>query len=600
MPPGGRSLPETDWSGDWKVIRSLAPYLLEFPARVALALAFLALAKVANVLVPILLKYIVDDLGDSTVAALTLPLSLLLAYGLLRFLSTFFGELRDVIFSRVAERGMRRIGLKVFAHLHSLDIAFHLSRKTGGLSRDIERGTSGIAFLLRFMLFNIVPTILELALICGILLMNYSAWYVVVIGVSLVAYIFFSVAVTEWRMRFVREMNQMDNRSNTRAIDSLLNYETVKYFGNEGYETRLYDSQLEAWEKARLANRYSLFALNLGQSVIIALAMTLMMVMAASEVVAGTMTIGDLVLVNAFMIQLFIPLNFLGFVYREIKNSLANIEQMFRLLETGTGIQDRPDATELKVAKGTVRFEGVSFGYGPDRQILRDISFEIPGGQKVAIVGPSGSGKSTIARLLFRFYNLDAGSISIDGQPIDQVTQASLRAAIGVVPQDTVLFNDTIAYNIRYGNTDASDEQIREAARRANLEQFIAQLPDGYETLVGERGLKLSGGEKQRIAIARTLLKNPVIMIFDEATSSLDSTAEKTILGDLDRAAANHTTLAIAHRLSTVVDSDSILVLDGGRIVERGTHRELLAKGGLYAQLWRNQQEQEEELSQWQ
>ncbi len=587
-------MPETDWSGDWKVIKSLVPYLLEFPARVFVALSFLVLAKVANVIVPYVLKLIVDGLSDPTAALLSLPLALLIAYGLLRFSTTFFGELRDAIFSRVAERGMRRIGLKVFSHLHSLDVNFHLSRKTGGLSRDIERGTSGIAFLLRFMLFNILPTFLELALICAILLYNFSAWYVVITLVAVVSYIGFSVLVTEWRLRFVREMNQMDNKSNTRAIDSLLNYETVKYFGNEEYESQLYDEQLENWEEARLANRYSLFALNSGQAVIIALSMTAMMILAAQEVVNGDMTVGDLVMVNAYMIQLFVPLNFLGFVYREIKNSLANIEQMFRLLDTEGSVADADHAGELQLTGGEVEFRDVHFGYRSDREILHGVSFRIPAGSKLAIVGPSGSGKSTIGRLLFRFYDTWQGQVLVDGQDISQLTQASLRAQIGVVPQDTVLFNDSIRYNIAYGKTGASEEEIRQAARMANLEHFIEQLPDGYDTLVGERGLKLSGGEKQRIAIARTLLKKPAIMIFDEATSSLDSTAERAILGALQKAAENHTTLAIAHRLSTVVDADQILVLDGGDIVERGSHRELLQAGGLYAELWQNQQQEQQ------
>ena len=592
LPPPGRNMPENEWSGDWKILRSLIPYLLEFPGRVFLAMAFLVFAKLANVAVPIVLKHIVDGLGDDQIAALSLPLVLLIAYGLLRFSTNFFGELRDVVFSRVAERGMRRIGLKVFSHIHALDSNFHLSRKTGGLSRDIERGTSGIAFLLRFMLFNIIPTFLELALICGILLFNYSVWYVVITLVAVVAYVLFSVVVTDWRLHFVREMNQMDNKSNTRAIDSLLNFETVKYFGNEEYESNLYDEQLAEWEKARLANRYSLFALNSGQAVIIAISMTAMMILAAQDVVRGDMTVGDLVLINAYMIQLFIPLNFLGCVYREIRNSLANIEQLFKLMDTDAQVKDADDAKDLQVAGGSVRFDNVSFGYRPDRQILKNVSFEIPAGKKVAIVGPSGSGKSTIARLLFRFYDAVEGQILVDNQPITKVIQKSLRAAIGVVPQDTVLFNDTIRYNIGYGKTDASEEQILAAADMANLTSFIEQLPDGYDTLVGERGLKLSGGEKQRIAIARTLLKNPAIMIFDEATSSLDSTAERAILGALQTAAANHTTLAIAHRLSTVVDADSILVLHQGEIVERGTHRQLLGQRGLYYQLWQNQQQQ--------
>lgn len=599
---GSSNQPETHWSGDFKIIKSLIPYLLEFPARVFVAMSFLVLAKVANVIVPVVLKYIVDGLTldpetSETINTLAVPVALVLAYGLLRFSTTFFGELRDVIFSRVAERGMRRIGLKVFKHIHNLDLDFHLSRKTGGLSRDIERGTSGISFLLRFMLFNILPTLLELVLICAILVINYSAWYLAVTISAVTLYILFSVVVTEWRLKFVREANNKDNQSNTRAIDSLLNFETVKYFGNESYESDLYDHQLEEWETARLKNRYSLFALNSGQALVIGIAMTVMMYLATRDVVSGAMTLGDLVLINAYMIQLFIPLNFLGFVYREIKNSMANIEHMFGLLETPAKIVDAPEATELEPNGGEIRFDQVNFGYIANRQILKDISFTVPAGKKVAIVGPSGSGKSTIARLLFRFYEIDSGEISVNGQAIHQVTQSSLRQAIGVVPQDTVLFNDSIGYNIGYGDTNASKEQILQAAKLAYLQSFIESTPDGLDTLVGERGLKLSGGEKQRIAIARTLLKNPVIMVFDEATSSLDTGSEKAILQALDAAAHNHTTLAIAHRLSTIIDADEILVLKQGEIVERGSHRTLLAAEGLYHQMWMNQQEEQSEVN---
>ncbi len=545
------NIPETNWSGDWQAIKSLTPYLLEFPARVFGALAFMLLAKLANVAVPVVLKYVVDDLDGDVAQLVSVPLALLIAYGALRFCRSFFGELRDAVFNRVSERAMRRIGLKVFNHLHQLELDFHLSRRTGGLSRDIERGTSGISFLLRFMLFNILPTLIELALIVGILLINYSVWYAFITFIAVVAYIGFSVAVTEWRTHFVREANEKDSESNTRAIDSLLNFETVKYFGNEQYEAEQYDERLASWEEARMKNRMSLVALNSGQALIISAAITILMIMAAGDVVAGNMTLGDLVLVNAFMIQLFIPLNFLGFVYREIKNALANIEQMFRLLGTASKVVDSEDASPLQPDGGEVRFEGVNFSYKPDRQILHNVSFTIPAGQKIAIVGPSGSGKSTIARLLFRFYDVNAGAIRINDQDIRSVSQASLRRAIGVVPQDTVLFNDTIHYNIAYGDPDASDAAIERAARMAHLEQFIERLPQGYATRVGERGLKLSGGEKQRIAIARTLLKDPCIMIFDEATSSLDSSAEKAILAALEEAAQDHTTLVIAHRLST-------------------------------------------------
>jgi ABC-type transport system involved in Fe-S cluster assembly fused permease/ATPase subunit len=589
-----RNQPDSSWSGDWKVVGKLIPYLLEFPARVAAAMAFLVLAKVANVVVPLVLKYLVDGLSEDTAQLVAVPVSLVLAYGILRFSTTLFGELRDAVFSRVAERGMRRIGLEVFTHMHNLDLGFHLSRKTGGVSRDIERGTSGISFLLRFMLFNILPTLFELLLILGILLYNFSIGFTLITLAAVALYIFFSVMVTEWRLRYVREANQKDSQSNTRAIDSLLNYETVKYFGNEAYEAELYDDQLADWEQARLKNRYSLFALNVGQAVIIGVALTAMMWLAAQQVVNEQMTIGDLVMINAYMIQLFVPLNFLGFVYREIKNSMANIERMFDLLETETQIQDSPRAGNLVKRGGEVSFENVSFSYREDRPILKDISFSIPAGQKTAIVGPSGSGKSTIARLLFRFYDPDQGRILIDGQPIAGLTQSSVRAAIGVVPQDTVLFNASIAFNIGYGKSGSSQEEIEQVARTAHLEAFIKKLPDGYETEVGERGLKLSGGEKQRIAIARTLLKAPEIMVFDEATSSLDSGSEKAILAALREASENHTTLAIAHRLSTIVDADQILVLQDGEIVERGNHEELLGRGGLYANLWRHQQQEQQ------
>ncbi len=593
---GANNIPEAKWSGDWQAIKSLSPYLLEFPARVFGALAFMLLAKLANVAIPLILKYVVDDLDGDAVQLVSVPLALLLAYGALRFGSSFFGELRDAVFNRVSERAMRRIGLKVFNHLHQLELDFHLSRRTGGLSRDIERGTNGISFLLRFMLFNILPTLIELALIIGILLVNYSPWYAFITFMAVSAYIGFSILVTEWRTRFVREANEKDSQSNTRAIDSLLNFETVKYFGNEQYESDQYDERLALWEEARMKNRTSLIALNSGQALIISTAITIIMVMAARDVVAGTMTLGDLVLVNAFMIQLFIPLNFLGFVYREIKNALANIEQMFRLLGTETKVVDSEDASELEPDGGEVRFENVKFSYKPDREILHDVSFTIPAGQKIAIVGPSGSGKSTIARLLFRFYDVTDGAIRVSGQDIRTVTQESLRRAIGVVPQDTVLFNETIHYNIAYGNPGSSESEIQRATRMAHLEQFIERLPQGYATKVGERGLKLSGGEKQRIAIARTLLKNPCIMIFDEATSSLDSSSEKAILEALDEAAQNHTTLVIAHRLSTIIDADNILVLNHGRIEEQGSHQQLLSAGGLYAQMWRLQQQEQHDV----
>ncbi|TVQ68551.1 MAG: ABC transporter ATP-binding protein/permease [Chromatiaceae bacterium] len=564
---------------------------MEFRGRVILALVLLTLAKLANVAVPVALKYIVDHFESSPgTAVMVVPVALLVAYGLLRFGSVFFSELRDAVFARVAERAMRRVSLRVFEHLHRMDLGFHLSRRTGGLARDIERGTTGISFLLRFTLFNILPTLLEIAMVAVILFVFLSPGFAVTVVVAVAIYIAFSVVVTEWRNRFVRQANQMDNRSNTRAVDSLLNFETVKYFGNEGYEARRYDTDLEAWETARMNNRLSLAALNSGQAFIIAGAITVMMVMAATQVADGSMTIGDLVMVNAYMIQLFIPLNFLGFVYREIRESLINIERVFRLMDQPAQVVDRPDARPLVPDGGEVAFEGVSFGYGADRQILHEVSFRVPAGHKLALVGSSGAGKSTIARLLFRFYDVDRGRITIHGQDIREVTQDSLRAAIGVVPQDTVLFNDTIYYNIAYGRPDATPEEVHRAARLAHLEAFIQRLPEGYDTVVGERGLKLSGGEKQRIAIARVILKDPPILVLDEATSSLDSHSEQAILGALREIARERTTLAIAHRLSTVEDADTILVLEHGRVVEQGTHDALLAAEGSYAALWRRQQ----------
>ena len=588
---------EAEWSGNWSVIKSLAPYLLEFPFRVFLAIFLLALAKAASVVMPLFLKHIVDRLSQPNLELVAVPIALLAGYGLLRFCTTLFGELRDLVFSRVAERGMRRNGLTVFRHVHNLDLGFHLDRKTGGLSRDIDRGTNGISFLLRFMLFNIVPTILELLLISLILFVNVGSRYVVVTLVAVATYIIFSIVVTDWRLRFVREMNENDNRSNTRAIDSLLNFETVKYFGNENYEAKIYDQQLEIWENSRVKSRYSLFALNVGQALIIATAITTMMFMAAFDVKAGAITIGAFTMVNLFMFQLFLPLNFLGFVYREIKTSLANIEKMFGLLDVKTQVADLAGAPDLKTTSGEIEFKSVDFSYQTKRNILKNISFTVPAGKKLAIVGPSGSGKSTIARLLFRFYDTSAGGIFIDGQDISKVTQSSVRQLIGVVPQDTVLFNESIAYNIGYGDTDANQSEIESVAHTAQLTEFIQKLPDGYDTTVGERGLKLSGGEKQRIAIARTLLKKPTIMIFDEATSSLDSNTEKSILSALDAAAKNHTTIAIAHRLSTISDADEIIVLKDGEITERGTHDSLLNINGLYSSMWLNQLEEQSQES---
>ena len=574
---------------------TLLPFVWEFRGRALLALVFLVIAKIATVLIPVALKHLVDDLNPVQHAALVLPLALLIGYGALRFASTLFGELRDLVFEFAALRAVRRIALRVFRHLHDLDLAFHLERQTGGLSRDIERGTRGISFVLSFMLFNILPTLLEIALVLGIFLWNFSAWFALIIALSLVLYIGFSIAVTEWRLQHVRRMNELDSKANTRAVDSLINYETVKYFTNEEFEAGRYDREMAAWETEALRTQYSLSTLNSGQALIIALGVTAMMLLAGYEVVHAKMTLGDFVMVNAYMVQLFMPLNFLGFVYREMKRSLVDMERMFALLDRHTQVADKPEARALQVARGEIRFDSVRFGYGPDREILHGVSFSVPAGKKVAVVGPSGAGKSTLARLLFRFYDSTGGRILIDGQDIRAVTRDSLRRQLGIVPQDTVLFNDTVYYNIAYGRPDAPRADIERAAAMANLKQFIASLPQGYDTLVGERGLKLSGGEKQRVAIARAILKNPPILVFDEATSSLDSNAEQAILSSLRELAEHRTSLVIAHRLSTIVDADDIVVLDQGRIAEHGTHRELLRAGGLYAQLWTLQQREAEE-----
>ena len=578
--------------GDWNTIRTLLPYLLEFKGRVVLALSLLMLAKLANVAVPLVLKEIVDAMGKPK-AMLLVPVFLVIGYGLLRLSSTLFGELRDAVFAKVTQRAVRRIALKVFVHLHDLSLRFHLERQTGGVSRDIERGGKGISFLLNFMLFNILPTLLEIGLVTAILFAKYSPWFAAITLATLAVYIVFTLFFTEWRMVFRRTMNDMDSKANTRAIDSLLNYETVKYFSNERYEAQRYDEHMGKWEVAAVRNISSLAVLNAGQSIIIAIGVTALMLLAADGVVKGTMTLGDLVLVNVFMLQLYIPLHFLGFVYREIKNALADMEKMFRLLNEHREIEDAPDATPLNMEKATARFDHVGFSYEPERQILFDVSFDIPSGRTVAVVGASGAGKSTLSRLLFRFYDVDAGRILIDGQDIRKVTQASLRAAIGIVPQDTVLFNDTIYYNIAYGRPDATREEVLQAAQAAHIHGFIESLPRGYDTMVGERGLKLSGGEKQRVAIARAILKNPHILIFDEATSALDSKSEKAIQAELHNVARDRTTLVIAHRLSTIVEAHEILVMDKGRIVERGTHRDLLARQGVYAQMWELQQQKE-------
>lgn len=574
-----------------KTIATLLPYLLEFKGRATIALSFLILAKLANVSVPLVLKEIVDAL-DSSRAELVLPVFLLLGYGALRLISTLFGELRDAIFAKVTQRAIRRIANRVFLHLHSLSLRFHLERQTGGVSRDIERGTRGISFLMNFMLFNILPTLLEIGLVMIILISQYDIWIAIITSTTLIAYITLTLIVTEWRMIFRRTMNTMDSKANTQAIDSLLNYETVKYFGNENWEAERYDIHLQSWEKAAIRNQVSLATLNAGQSGIVAIGMTLLMFFAADKVIEGSMTLGDLVLINAIMLQLYMPLHFLGFVYREIKHALADMEQMFLLLNENREIQDKPDAQALEIKNASVRFDHVNFSYEPNRQILFDISFDIPAGKNIAVVGHSGSGKSTLARLLFRFYDVQSGSITIEQQDIRDVTQRSLRAALGIVPQDTVLFNDTIYHNIAYGQPDAAEQAVYSSADSAHIHDFIESLPKKYETIVGERGLKLSGGEKQRVAIARTILKNPAILVFDESTSALDSQSEKRIQTELKRIAQNRTTLTIAHRLSTIADADQILVMDQGHIVERGTHLKLLATRGIYAKMWELQQQE--------
>jgi len=587
--------PEPDARVNWRIIRHLLPYLLESRYRVGLALAFLLLSKAAILLIPFLLKHLVDSMDGQALESLApgLLLGLVLAYGAARFSNVLFAELRDTVFGRVTERAMRRIGLQVFRHVHALDLEFHLNRQTGALARDIERGTTGISFLMRFFVFNIAPTLLEIGMVVGIFLFNYSGTYALITLVSVLAYGLFSLRATEWRTQFVREMNAADSASNTRALDSLLNFETVKYFGNEDFEARRYDLELEKWELARRRNRLSLFGLNGGQALIIALAQTSMIGLAAWQVRATDITLGDFILINQFMIQLFLPLGFLGFVFREIKGSLANIERMFELMALSPAVVDAPDARELALRGGRIEFERVDFGYGPDRAILKGVSFSVQPREKVAVVGSSGAGKSTLVKLLFRFYDPNGGRILIDGQDIRGVSQASLRRVIGIVPQDTVLFNDSIFENVRYGNPLAGDTEVEEAIRHAHLDEFIRALPAGGDTLVGERGLKLSGGEKQRVSIARTILKRPPILVFDEATSSLDSRTEQAILAALREIARDHTSLVIAHRLSTIVDADRIVVLHQGEIVESGTHEQLLAQGGHYAALWQAQQRRE-------
>ncbi|HEU4352391.1 MAG TPA: ABC transporter ATP-binding protein/permease [Burkholderiales bacterium] len=576
---------------EWKAVATLLPYLWEYKGRVVLALAFLATAKLANVGVPLVMKEVVDGL-DPSLQLVAVPVALLAIYGLLRFSTTLFQELRDVVFVRVTQRAIRRVALGVFRHLHSLSLRFHLERQTGGMTRDIERGTRGISTLLSYLIFSIFPVILEFALVAAVLVAKFDWRFAAITFGAVVVYIAFTVTITEWRMEIRRRANELDSRANTRAIDSLLNYETVKYFGNEEFEARRYDEQLHKYEDAATKNEASLGILNIGQSLIIALAVTALMLLVAQGVAAKSFTIGDLVLVNGLLIQLYIPLNFLGMVYREIKQALLDMDRMFRLLAEHREVADRPGAPELPAGPATVEFKDVDFSYEKERQILHRVTFTIAAGHRVAVVGHSGSGKSTLARLLYRFYDVSGGKIEINGVDLREVRQASLRAAIGIVPQDTVLFNDTILYNIRYGRPEASDAEIYEAARAAQIHRFIESLPKGYETMVGERGLKLSGGEKQRVAIARALLKNPRILIFDEATSALDSRAEKAIQAELERIAQGRTTLVIAHRLSTVMDADQILVLVQGRIVERGTHSQLIEFEGEYARLWALQQQQ--------
>ena len=583
--------------GDWRVIRDLLPYLLEYRVRVILALSCLIAAKFANLGIPILMKELIDSLdvkADSPQALLAVPVGIIFAYGLLRISASLFAELREALFARVTQNAVRKVALQVFEHLHSLALSFHLARQTGGVSRDIERGTRGIQSLISYSLYSILPTLIEFCLVLGYFAYSYDIWFAVITLAALVLYIVFTIVVTEWRTHYRRTMNDMDSKANQKAIDSLLNFETVKYFGNEAFEARRYDENLLRYQSAAVKSQKTLAFLNLGQQIIIAIGLMLILWRATLGVVNGTMTLGDLVLVNTLMIQLYIPLNFLGVIYREIKQSLTDMDRMFSLLNTDKEIADSPDAHPLHIDNQghgpDVRFENVSFHYDAKREILRDISFTVPAGTITAVVGQSGAGKSTLARLLFRFYDVQSGKILIDGQNIQDVIQASLRKAIGIVPQDTVLFNDTIGYNIAYGDPSASIDEVHEAARAAQIDSFIKRLPDGYDAQVGERGLKLSGGEKQRVAIARTLLKKPAMLIFDEATSALDSKTERAFQEELLSLAKNRTTLIIAHRLSTIIHADQILVMDHGQIVERGTHLELLAARGRYAEMWQMQE----------
>jgi len=606
VPPRPDTTDDTRPGYGRRAIRALLPYLWagrhvegwkEMRVRVVIAMILLVLAKLAIVYVPILYKQAVDALTtkEGVAVAVAVPIGILVAYGAARVLSVAFGELRDAVFAKVMHRAIRTVALQTFRHVHALALRFHLDRKTGGMSRSIERGTKGIEFLLSFMLFNIVPTLVEILLVCGILWGLFNIWFALVTFATVVSYIAYSMIVTEWRLKFRRQMNKSDEEANTKAIDSLLNFETVKYFNNEGHEASRYDVALRRYETASVKSKTSLSLLNIGQGFIIAAGLTTVMWMAGVGVAEKRLTLGDFVLVNAYLLQLYQPLNFLGFVYREIKQSLVDMERMFSLLDVHKEIQDEPDARDLEVSAGAICFDKVDFAYEERRQILHDVSFDVAPGATVAIVGPSGAGKSTISRILFRFYDVSGGRVTIDGQDLRKVTQGSLRRAIGIVPQDTVLFNDTVYYNIAYGRPDASPAEIEEAARMAQLHDFIMAMPDGYQTMVGERGLKLSGGEKQRVAIARTILKNPQILLFDEATSALDTNTEREIQKALREVSKDRTTLVIAHRLSTVIDADEILVLQDGKVAERGRHEDLLALDALYAQMWRRQLEAAEE-----
>ena len=596
-PPAAAQVANTPPDSDSRTLKRLLPYLLTYKWRVAAALLFMVGAKLANVGVPLLLKNLVDAMSfkpNDPAQILVVPVALLVGYGLLRLMTSAFTELRELVFAKATQGAARTIALETFQHLHALSLRFHLARQTGGMTRDIERGVRGIESLISYSLYSIVPTLIEVALVLTILAVKFDAWFAWITLAALSFYIFFTVRITEWRTHFRKQANEFDSAAHTKAIDSLLNYETVKYFGNEAYEANRYDESLERLRKARLKSQTSLSLLNTGQQLIIAAALVAMLWRATQGVVDGRMTLGDLVMINAFMIQLYIPLNFLGVLYREIKQSLTDLDKMFVLMDREREVADVPNAPDLNCQQGAhLKFESVSFAYEPDRPILHNISFEIPAGKTVAVVGPSGSGKSTLARLMFRFYDVQQGRITINGQDIRQVTQHSVRKALGIVPQDTVLFNDTVAYNIGYGRTGSTQEEIETAAKAARIHDFIASTPKGYATSVGERGLKLSGGEKQRVAIARTLLKNPPILVFDEATSALDSANERAIQAELASAAQNKTTLVIAHRLSTVVDAHEILVMEAGHIIERGNHAHLLQLNGRYAQMWALQQNAE-------